>query len=139
MSARWWLLGPMLGLAAIATSQQAVTPSIEFVTLPDWGTASLLVGQVSGVPISDYRVAVLIFVPDAGWYSKPSCAVQTVPLAPNGLFTLSIGATSIPDRMATMYAAYLIPATYQPVCVTGPAAIPPALEQASLARTLIRR
>lgn len=82
-------------------------------SVPEWGNASAnLYGKVSVNPQS-YKVAGLIFLEEAGgWWTKPSFASPTVPIASDSSFVLDFTGSEL-DRYCTRLLTVLVPNTYQ--------------------------
>ena len=80
----------MLGLAVAAFYSARATPSIEITNVPPFGSFAHLGGRVLDASPADYRVAVFIYVPSAGWLSKPYCDPQLTPVLPDGRWIADI-------------------------------------------------
>ena len=93
-------------------------PSISLTDVCPYGKADCTVsGKVSGVNYADYCVAVYIQV-DEVWWTKPTYASPTCPIAPDGTFTCDI-TTGGCDRYATAVKAFLMPKGKTP-SICGP-------------------
>jgi len=57
--------------------------TIQITNLPPYGSFQDLGGVVLNANPASYRVAVFIFVPDAGWYTKPTCGTPLTTIQPN--------------------------------------------------------
>ena len=57
---------------------------------PPFGSYASLAGRVLDASPAAYRVAVFIFVPSAGWWSKPYCDPQLTIIQPDGSWTADI-------------------------------------------------
>lgn len=118
-------------------SQQVETPGLELTRVPSYGTFSDLHGTVSGVRPFDARVAVYIFIPDLGWYSKPNCS-QMANIAVDGTWSADI-TTGPVDETATKIAAYLLPSGFVPECVQAAGGIPTAIDRIAMAKVSVSR
>lgn len=107
-------------------------PSIEITKLPTCRTSELLLGKVSGVKFSDYKVAVYIYV--LGWWNKPTWASPLTPISSNGTWSTNV-TTGGNDKMATQYAAFLVPNGYNPPLLAGNSILPPELYTNSVTNT----
>src|SRR5258707_12420581 len=96
-------------------------PSIEITNVPAFGSFDNLGGRVVGVSPAAYSVAVFIYVPGPGWYSKPYCSPQITALQPDTSGTADI-TTGGSDQYATRVTALLVGTNYSQPCVQGPAA-----------------
>ena len=65
-------------------------PSIEITNTPPIGSFDNLAGRVSEANPAQHRVAVFIYVPSAGWYSKPYCNPQLTVIQPNSSWSADI-------------------------------------------------
>jgi hypothetical protein len=54
----------------------------EITNVPPFDSSASLGGRVLGASPADYRVAVFIYVPSAGWWSKPYCDPQLPAMKP---------------------------------------------------------
>lgn len=125
------------GCIAIQACAQG-QPSIEITSVPPfggWGSAS---GRAANVDFSQVRVALLIFIPDIGWWSKPTAVQPWTPVGPDGKWSGAVANGGVDDT-ATVIAAFLIPSTYDPPFVAQGAAVPPALQQNALASAYVQR
>ena len=136
----WWIL---IGVTAFLIPFLVVVPaqaadSVEFTYVPPYGSQNSLHGQVYGLTPSNYAVAVLIFVQDVGWFSKPTCAASLTPIASDGSWTADITTGGL-DTNATRIAAYVVPASYNQPCVTNVFCLPAALLEQSVANAIVTR
>jgi hypothetical protein len=123
---------------ALAFNGRAATPSIEITNVPPFGSTSDLGGRVLNANPADYRVAVLIYIPGAGWWSKPFCNPQLTTIQANGSWTADI-TTGGSDANATTITALLVTPSYSEACVTGLTALPSnVLAQAVASATVTR-
>ncbi len=102
---------------------QATEP-IRLTSVPEWGNASAnLYGKVSVNPQA-YKVAGLIFLEEAGgWWTKPSFASPTVPIAADSSFVLDFTGGGL-DRYATRLLTVLVPNAYQVPVFGGVGTLP---------------
>jgi exo-beta-1,3-glucanase (GH17 family) len=112
------------------------SPSIEFSSVPPYGSNNNLFGQVLHVNTDDYRVAVYIYV--GGWWTKPTFANPLTNIGLTGVWECDI-TTGGSDPNATQIVAFLVPATFSPPLMSGGQTLPPSLDQNSVARTEIAR
>src|SRR5438128_1788116 len=98
---------------------RAAAPGIEFTYVPAFGSFDNLQGRALNVSAQDYKVAVFIFIPGAGWYTKPTCAAPLTTIQSDSSWTADI-TTGGSDEKATKIAAYLVPVTFTQPCVLGP-------------------
>lgn len=129
-------------LALLSTANCANTPKLEITSCGDYGTAPCYIyGKVSGIDSpNNYWVAVFIYVPGLGWYSKPYCDQsgaysRVVSIASNNLFYANTVTGGI-DHFASIVEAYLIrksdyPACY-PSCVSGQGTPPLSVQNVAL-------
>jgi hypothetical protein len=124
-------------LSGILVSSFA-SPAIEITNVPPFGSTQNAGGVVSGVDPAAYRVAVLIFVPSAGWWSKPYCDPQLTLIQPDGSWTADM-TTGGADAYATKITALLVPSGYDEPCVMGLAEVPTNVTaQAVASATVVR-
>lgn len=118
-------------LLGLLSSAQAQPPGVSIIAVQPYGFSGSVTGAasptVNGQPT---RVLFYIFIPDLGWYAKPNCS--PIAVQPDGAWTAFTSGAG--DSYATRFVAYLVPATFTPICVLGPAEIPAAIEQAALAK-----
>jgi thrombospondin type 3 repeat protein len=112
--------------------------SVEFTSIPPYGSQSNLFGKVFGVNFASYRVAVLIYTDGGGWFSKPTCASLLTTIQSDGTWTADI-TTGGADSNATRIAAFLVPSTFSQPCVTNQFCIPAVFYQQSVANTMVTR
>src|SRR6266446_9322547 len=70
-------------IVAFNSGKAHAAPSIEITNVPAYGSFDNLGGRVLEASPAAYRVAVFIYVPDAGWYSKPYCDPQLTIIQPD--------------------------------------------------------
>jgi hypothetical protein len=127
-----------VALASLAAISLNAAPSIEITNVPPYGSFSDLGGRVLNGDPSTQRMAVFIYLPFAGWWSKPYCNPQLTVIQPNGSWTADI-TTGGSDELATKITALLVPATYAEPCVEGLAALPANVLAQALASATVER
>ena len=126
----------VLGLSAAAA--WGASPSIEITNVPPYGSFSDLGGRVLNIAPSAYRVAVFIFVPGAGWYSKPLCNPQLTTIQPDSSWTADV-TTGGSDQFATKFVALLVSTNYNQPCVQGLTSLPANVTSAAVASAAVDR
>ncbi len=126
-----------IGSFALSTCQSS-NPAIQITSMPPFGDSGYLQGTVSNVRPANYQVAVLLFVPALGWYSKPSCSPLFTPINSNGTWSADV-VTGGADTTATKYAAYLVPQGASASCDLGIDGLPSDLETQAVARVYVTR
>jgi hypothetical protein len=117
------------GFAGIAASH--ADPSIQILSVPDYGSVGDLQGVVSGVNVQDYEVATYFHVEGFGWSTEQNLGVRTVPLNANGTFSVPIlGIRS--DTRATIFATELVPKGYTPAQIIQDGRIPAGLPSVAM-------
>lgn len=111
--------------------------TIEFTSVPAYGSYVNLKGVVRDVDPEKVRVAVYIRV-FGGWWTKPYWDAPATPIAPDGTFSVNI-TTGGQDDQASDVVALLIPAEYYPPGLRGEPELPAELLQKALARTDVTR
>src|SRR5882724_552067 len=135
---RRWLTGCLFG---ICFSGFAVSPAVIITNLPAYGTTDTLKGYVIGADSTKQALAVFIYAPTFGWYSKPFCSPLLVPILPDGSWSANIttaGPTS-GDPTATRIAVLLVSTNYNVGCVTGPQTLSTNVYAQAIAKTIITR
>jgi hypothetical protein len=141
-------LGALALFAVVAPvwKAQAAT-SIVFTSVPSYGLPDNLQGKVYGVDPANHRVVVFINkdqqddISVSSWSSEPGCASgQSIltTIQSNGTWTADITNVSS-DENATQIAAYVVPATSSPPCVTSSTCLPGSVLQQSVANALATR
>ena len=136
----------LFAVVAPLWNAQAAT-SIVFTSVPSYGSLDNLQGKVYGVDPANYRVIVFINngqqddISVSSWSSEPGCAgglsILTT-IQSNGAWTADV--TNVGgDENATQIAAYVVPATSSPPCVTSSSCLPDSILQQSVANTLATR
>jgi hypothetical protein len=75
--------------------------------------AGQIVGTVAGVNHSTHEVAAYLHIEGGGWWTKPNFSLPTVPINPDGSFSVNIGTGGL-DELASMYAVSVVPAGTTP-------------------------
>jgi len=125
-------------LAPAPFSAAQAAPAIEITNLPPYGSFANLGGRVLNADPLLYRVAVFIYVPGAGWYSKPFCSPQLTLIQPNSSWTTDI-TTGGSDQLATRITALLVSSNYNEACVQGPASLPTNVTAQAVASVSVER
>ena len=144
---RGWL-GALIAFSLVTAlgNAQAAT-SVVFTSVPAYGSIDNLQGRVYGVDSTNYRVVVFINkgqqddVSLSSWSSEPGCTSgQTLltTIQSNGTWTADVTNVS-GDENATQIAAYVVPATSSPPCVTSSACLPDSILAQSVANTIATR
>ena len=111
--------------------------TIEFTSVPAFGSYLNLKGVVHHVEPERVRLAVYIRV-DGGWWNKPTWEAPASPLAADGSFSVDI-TTGGSDERATEIAAFLIPSDYYPPGMRGEPTFPEELGDKALASITVLR
>lgn len=134
-------------LVVLLTTGAAVTgivpaalanPSIEITNIPSIGSYEYLSGRVVDGDPNTQRVAVFIYVPSSGWWSKPYCNPQLTVIQPDGSWSANI-TTGGADATATQITALLVSSNYSEPCVMGPATLPTNVTALALASATVQR
>ncbi len=116
-------------------------PAIQITSMPPFGEVGSLQGTVSNVPPANYpnyQVAVLLFVPGLGWYSKPFCSPLFTPINSDGTWSTDVVTGGV-DTTATKYVAYLVPQGANVGCDLAIDGLPLDLETQAVARWYVTR
>ena len=113
-------------------------PSIEITKTPAFGSFENLGGRVLDADPASHRVAVFIYVPSAGWWTKPYCDSPLTLIQPNGSWSADI-TTGGADASATKITALLVSTNYAEPCVMGPAVLPPNVIGQAIAAVTVER
>lgn len=109
-------------------------------SVPPYGQYGIVTGRAINITANALPTGVqlYIFVPDLGWFSKPSCG--PIPVGPDGTWSATYALGNL-DALATRFAAYmvLLPNAAQLPCVLGTTEIPASIEQAALAKVTVLR
>lgn len=117
----------------------AVPPAVIITNLPAYGTTDTLKGYVIGANPATQALAVFIYAPAFGWYSKPFCTPLLVPIQPDGSWSANITTGGANDTTATRIAVMLVSTNYNQGCVTGPATLSTNIYAQAIAKTIITR
>ena len=128
----------VLGLAMAACCSARATPSIEITNVPPFGSFANLEGRVLDALPAAHRVAVFIYVPSAGWWSKPYCDPALTVIQPDGSWTADI-TTGGADEFATKITALLVGTNYAEPCVMGPPSLPASVTTQAVAAATVER
>lgn len=101
----WFVLLLTLFIAPPASARQ---PTISISTTPTFGAFGSLTGTTTGVNPSTHAVATYIHVEGLGWYVKPTKDFPTVPIQPDGSFTVNVTTGGL-DPYATWFVVALVP------------------------------
>jgi len=113
-------------------------PSIQITNTPAFGSFDNLGGHVLEADPATHRVAVFIYVPNAGWWSKPYCDPALTVIQPNGSWIADITTGGV-DELATRITALLVNTNYNEPCVEGLPTLPAnVLAQALDSDTVVR-
>ncbi len=123
---------------SLSAGTLAAAPLIEITNVPSYGSFGVLGGRVLNGDPSGQRVAIFIYVPNAGWWSKPYCNPQLTLIQPDGSWTADI-TTGGSDQLATKITALLVPASYGEPCVEGLAALPANVVTQAVASATVER
>ena len=113
-------------------------PAISLTNVPSFGSLDNLSGLVAGAAPAAHRVAVFIYVPSAGWWSKPYCDPQLTVIRPDGSWTADI-TTGGADELATRITALLVSTNYSEACVMGPATLPTNVTAQAISSVTVER
>ncbi len=97
-------------IVAFNAGKAHAAPSIEITNVPAYGSFDNVGGRVLEASPAAYRVAVFIYVPNAGWYSKPYCIT-----------------------------ALLVSTNYNEPCVEGPPTLPTNVTAQAIASATVVR
>lgn len=112
-------------------------PSIEFVSVPPYGSIANLKGKVLHVDPSDYKVAVYINV-NGGWWTKPYWSQPLTSIQCDGEWSADI-TTGGSDQNARIISAYLLPNWFNPPSMSGGSTLPQWLEDNAVAKVSATR
>ena len=107
------------------------TPSIEFTSVPPYGSYNNLKGQVWHVNPNDYKIAIYIYV--SGWWTKPYFGSPSTAIKSDGSWECDI-TTGGTDQNATKIATYLVPESYSPPAASGSPSLPSDLDSNAVAK-----
>ena len=127
-----------IALGLTITWLSYAVPSIEITNVPTFGSFENLGGRVLNASAAVYRVAVFIYVPGAGWYSKPFCDPQLTVIQPDSSWTADV-TTGGSDPYATKFIALLVSSNYNEPCVQGPLTLPASVTAQAIASAQAER
>jgi hypothetical protein len=113
-------------------------PAVVLTNVPAFGSSDNLAGIVADAAPAAHRVAVFIYVPSAGWWSKPYCDPPLTVIRPDGSWTADI-TTGGADAFATRITALLVGTNYNEPCVMGPANLPANVTAQAIASATVER
>ena len=113
-------------------------PAIVLTNVPLFGSFDDLSGIVVDAAPAAHRVAVFIYVPSAGWWSKPYCDLPLTAIRPDGSWTADITTGGV-DEFATKITALLVSTDYNEPCVKGPATLPTNVTAQAIASAAVER
>ena len=116
----------------------AAAPAIVITNLPSYGSSASLTGEVLEVDPATHQVAVFIYVPGAGWYSKPYCAAPLTSIRGDGSWTTDI-TTGGNDALATRVAALVVSTNFNQPCVSGLSFLPTNVFAQALCSAVVTR
>jgi Bacterial TSP3 repeat len=134
----WGLYLAVASITCVWVTTALAATSVEFTSIPSYGSFNNLQGKVYGVNPASNRVAVYIYVNGAGWFTKPTCANPLTAIQPDGTWTADI-TTGGSDQNATRIAAYVVPASFSQPCVTNVFCIPATVEDQAIASAMTTR
>ena len=133
-SRRWVLLCLIIAHSRVGLG----SPAIVLTNVPAFGSFADLSGVVVDAAPAAHRVAVFIYVPSAGWWSKPYCDPQLTVIRPDGSWTADITTGGVDER-ATRITALLVGTNYSEPCVMGPATLPTNVTAQAIASATVER
>jgi hypothetical protein len=113
------------------------TETLEFTSVPVYGSYVNLRGVVRRADVENLRVAVYIQV-DGGWWTKPSWDSPCTPISADGSFSVDITTVGNKEE-ANEISAFLIPVEYSPPSLRGEPELPAELHEMSLAHVNVTR
>jgi hypothetical protein len=113
-------------------------PGIALTNVPAFGSFDNLSGLVLDAAPASHRVAVFIYIPSVGWWSKPYCDPQLTVIQPDGSWTTDITTGGV-DEYATKITALLVSTNYSEPCVMGPAVLPTNVTAQAIAGAMVER
>jgi hypothetical protein len=125
----------LVWLAANATD---AAPGILITNLPPYNALQNVSGLVYGTIPANVAVAVFIYVPGAGWMTRPTCAQPLTTVQPDGSWTADI-TTESTDPQATRIAALLVSKSYNQPCVNGSSVLSTNFYAQALASAVVTR
>jgi hypothetical protein len=131
---RWILLCLIIAHSRIGVG----SPAIVLTNVPAFGSFGDLSGVVVDAAPAAHRVAVFIYIPSAGWWSKPYCDPHLTVIRPDGSWTADITTGGV-DEFATKITALLVSTNYSEPCVMGPALLPTNVTAQAIASATVER
>ena len=131
-------LWPLFLLSLFAPFHLFAQPTIQITNLPSYGSFQDLGGFVANASPASHRVAVLVFVPGTGWWTKPTCGQLLTTIQANGGWTADI-TTGGSDHLATRIAALLVSTNFSEPCVLGAVSLPTNVTAQAVASTIVDR
>jgi len=113
-------------------------PGIVLTNVPAFGSLDNLSGWVVDAAPSSVRLAVFIYIPSSGWWSKPYCDPQLTMIRPDGSWTTDV-TTGGSDACATRITVLLVSTNYSEPCVMGPAILPTNVTAQAIASATVER
>ena len=105
---------PTVTVSPTRTTMAPTNPSISFTSIPPRSSSDEYVsGKVAGVDISQYRVTLYIRVRGSWWGPKPTWNSPYTTISNDGSWRTEFVTGGV-DEEATEFAAFLIPASYDP-------------------------
>jgi len=128
----------VLMAAVVVAGAASAAPAVKITSYPAFGGWGDATGTCSGCNPAEYRVALYIFIPSAGWWTKPTFAQPTVAIDTNGHWTGAVANGGV-DNLATVISAFLVPAAYTPPRAEGVGTLPSAIFSNAVARYDVER
>jgi len=135
LAGRSWIV---LCLITAYSHAASGAPAIVLTNVPAFGSFDNLSGVVVDAAPAAHRVAVFIYLPSAGWWSKPYCDPQLTVIQADGSWTADI-TTGGADASATKITALLVSTNYSEPCVMGPATLPTNVTAQAIASATFER
>lgn len=98
------LLRAAAGLGTLLLAAVVAAQSVEITAIPDYESAGMLSGVVSGVNPATHKVAAYLLVEGGGWWNKSTGAT----INPDGTFSVNIGTAGL-DEYASTYSVAVVP------------------------------
>src|SRR5258708_28692919 len=86
----WGSYLAVFSIACAPVTAALAAASVEFTSIPPYGSFNNLQGKVYSVNYASNRVAVFIYVTGVGWFTKPSCGAPLTMIQPDGTWTADI-------------------------------------------------
>ena len=121
--------GPTSETTSPTTPPETDGPSISFTTVPPGSSQeTMVVGRAAGVVFDEYRVTLYILVRGRWWGPKPAWDAPLTPIAADGTWRTRFATDGV-DGEASRFAAFLVPAPYDPPDLAGTASLPEELSR----------